>query len=195
MSTIALVGKLKGISMKFSRSLLKRIEIIAFVFGFLAGIYMLIFFPAKYFITWHALPAPPEPAVKILSTNHMGDIIVGTASNKKFICNLDNEEECWIAIDYDPWDMGRTLCFMEDCPNKNTVQMTKATGQSHNFGELSFIYSLHDDGIVYVKQTGFVYLPGYMMGAILGGFCAFVAFVSKHLFWGIVSFFQKDPIK
>jgi hypothetical protein len=181
--------------MKILRSLIKRIEIIAFTLGFVAGIYILIFFPAKYFITRHALPAPPEPVVKIISATHMGEIMVRTASNKNFICDLDNERECWTEIDYEPLVVGKVLCFMEDCSDKHTMQIIKATGRLHNFGELSFIYSLHDDGNIYVKQTGFVYLPGYMMGAILGGFSAFIAFVGKYLFLGIISLFRRDPIK
>lgn len=181
--------------MKILSSLIKRIEITAFILGFVVGIYMLIFFPAKYFITWHALPAPPKPVGKIISANHMGDIIVRTASNKNFICDLDNEKECWTEIDYEPLVFGEVLCFMEDCPDDHTMQIIKATGRLHSFGELSFIYSLHDNGIIYVKQTGFVYLPGYMAGVILGGFCAFIAFVGKYLFLRIISFFQRNPIK
>jgi hypothetical protein len=180
--------------MKILGRLIKRIEIIAFVLGFVAGIYMLIFFPVKYF-SWHALPAPPEPVVKIVSANHMGDIIIITASKKKFICNLDSEKECWTEIDYEPLTFGKVLCFMQDCPDNHTMQIIKATGQFHNFGEISFIYSLLDDGIIYVKQTGFIYLPGYMMGAIIGGVCALIAFIAKYLFLRISSFFRRDPIK
>jgi len=176
--------------MKFLSGLIKRIEVIAFTLGFVAGIYMLTFFPARYFIRWHALTGTPEPVVKIISSNHMGEVIVRTLSNKKLTCNIYNEKSCWTEIDYDPWDIGKTLCFMEDCPDKNTVQMTKATGQAHSFGELSTIYSLHDDGIIYVKQTGFVYLPGYMMGAILGGFCASIGLIGKYLFLSMISFFR-----
>jgi len=181
--------------MKILNSLIKRIEIVAFILGLVAGIYVLIFFPAKYFITWHTLPTPPEPIAKIISANHMGDIIIRTTSDKKFICNSYHEERCWIEIDYEPLVFGKVLCFMEDCPDNQTMQIIKATGRLHNFGELSFIYSLHDDGIIYVKHTGLVYLPGYMIGAIIGGFCAFIAFIGKHLFLRVISLFQKSLIK
>jgi len=179
--------------MKILSSLIKRIEVIAFILGFVAGIYMLIFFPAKYFITWHTLPVAPEPVVKIISANHMGDVIVKTASDKNFVCNSYNEDRCWTEIDYEPIVFGKVLCFLENCPDNHTVQMIKATGQLHNFGELSFIYALHDDGNIYLKHTGFVYLPGYMMGVILGGFCAFIVFIGRYVFLSIISFIPKTP--
>lgn len=177
--------------MKIVNSFIKRIEIIAFILGFVAGIYMLIFFPARYLVAWHALPTAPETTVKIISVN-MSDVIVQTISNKKFKCNLRNEKECWTEVDYEPLELGKTLCSMEDCSNDHTVQMIRATRLAHSFGEISNIYSLHDDGIIYVRQTGFVYLEGYMMGAILGGFCAFIAFIGKYLFLGVISLFQKS---
>lgn len=181
--------------MKLLRQLIKSIEIIVFILGFVVGIYMLIFFPAKYFFAWHALPTPPEPVVKIISANHMGDIIVTTTSNKKFICDLDNEKKCWTEIDYEPLVSGRVLCFIEDCPDSHTIQIIRATGQLHSFGELSFLYSLRDDGTIQVKQTGSVYLPGYMMGVLLGGLSAFIAFIGKYLFLGMMSLFKRGLIK
>ncbi len=122
----------------------------------------------------------------------MGEVIVRTTSNKKFICDLGNEKECWAEIDYEPFAFGKVLCFMEDCSDNHTLQIIKATGQSHNFGELSFVYFLNDSGTIYVKETGFVYPEGYMMGAILGGFCAFVAFVGKHLILGVIPMFKRN---
>jgi len=186
--------KIKGESMMFFCSFIKRVELIAFIIGFVAGLYMLIFFPAKYFFAWHALPVPPEPVAKIFSADHMGKIIVTTTSNKKFICNLGNEKECWTEIDYEPFAFGTIQCF-ENCRDNQVVQIIRATGQLHNFGELSFIYSLHDDGSVYVKQTGLVYLPGYIMGVIFGGFCALIAFIGKQLFMSIISLLRKKTIK
>jgi|GEM_PF-3822489 hypothetical protein len=180
--------------MKILRRLTKEIEVIAFVLGFVAGIYFLIFFPAKYF-SWHTLPAPPEPALKIISANHMGDIIVGTASNKKLICNLSHEKECWTEINYEPLIFGKALCFMQNCPDNHTIQIVKVTGQMHSFGELSFTYSLHDNGTIYVKQSGFIYLAGYIMGIFVGGVCSLIAFIVKSLWLGINSSLQKDSIK
>lgn len=181
--------------MKIDNRFVKKIEIIAFILGFVVGIYLLIFFPAKYFFTWHALPVPPVPVVRIISANHMGEIIVKTASNKIFMCDLDNEKACWTEIDYEPLIFGNVLCFMENCPDNHIVQVIKATGRLHNFGELSFIYTLHDDGTIYVKQTGFVYLAGYMMGAILGGICASIVFIVNYLFIGMNSFLRSNSTK
>src|SRR5688572_20246401 len=106
--------------MKLLRSLTGKTEIIAFVLGFVAGIYLLIF-PARYFFVWHPLPTLPEPADKIISAN-LGDVIVRTISNKKFICNIFHEEVCWTEVDYDPLELGTTLCA-GDCPNKHAEQM------------------------------------------------------------------------
>jgi hypothetical protein len=181
--------------MKILTTLIKRLEVIAFFCGFAVGIYILVFFPAKYFFAWHPLPSPPEPVLKIISANHMGDIIVTTASNKNFICDLDNEKECWTEIDYEPLVNGRVLCFMGDCPDSHTMQIMKVTGRLHNFGELSFLYSLGDDGIIHVRQMGSVYLPGYMMGALLGGLSAFIAFISKYLFSGIIFLSKRGLIR
>jgi hypothetical protein len=181
--------------MKFISSLINRIEIIAFILGFVAGIYMLIFFPGKYFIARNALAIPPEPVEKIISANHLGEVIIETTSNKKFICDLKNEKECWTEIDYEPVVFGKTLCFMEDCSDNHTLQIMKTTAQIHSFGELSTIYSLKDDGIIYVKHTGFPYLPGYMMGVIIGVLCSFIAFIGKYLFLGVISLFQKGLSK
>jgi hypothetical protein len=178
--------------MKILSSFIKRIEILAFIFGFIAGIYMLIFYPAKYFIKWHALPIPPEPAAKIISASHMGDIIITTTSNKKFICDLDHENECWTEINYEPLFFGKVICFIKDCPNDKTKQMVEAVGRLHSFGELSIVYSLHNDGSIYVKQTGMIYASGYLIGAILGGVCAVIAFIGKHLFFRINSLLHKN---
>lgn len=181
--------------MQILNSFNNRIAIVAFIVGFVAGIYLLIFFPAKYFIAWHELPIPPEPVREIISADHTGDIVIRTESDKEFTCNIYHEERCWTEIDYEPLVFGTILCFREDCPDSQTTQMVKATGQLHNFGELSFIYSLRDDGVIYVKHSGFVYLPGYLMGAILGGCCAFFAFVGKYLFLGIISLIRRGAIK
>jgi hypothetical protein len=171
--------------MKILSSLIKKIEIIAFILGVVAGIYILIFYPAKYFIKWHALPVPPQPVEKIITASHMGDIIITTTSNKKFICDLDHEKECWTEINYEPLVFGKVICFTTDCPDDDTKQMVEAVGQLHNFGELSILYSLHNDGSIYVKQTGIIYASGYLMGMVLGGVCAVVAFIGKYLFFGI----------
>lgn len=89
---------------------------------------MLIFFPARHFFVWHKLPPPPEPVDRIISASHMGDIIVQVASNKKFICDLDNEKECWTEIDYEPVVFGEVLCFIDNCPDTHTRQIIKARG-------------------------------------------------------------------
>lgn len=120
----------------------------------------------------------------------MGEIIVKTTSDKKFICDLDHEWKCWTEIDYEPIVFGNVLCF-KDCPENHTIQIIKVIGLLHNFGGLSFMYSLHDDGNIYVKISGFVYPPGYMIGAIFGGFCAFIAFIGKGLFSGIIHYSKK----
>lgn len=181
--------------MKILGALIKRLDIIAFILGFAIGIYIFVFFPAKYFFAWHPLPSPPEPAVKIISVNHMGDIIITTASNKNFICDLDSEKECWTEIDYEPLLIGRVLCFMGDCPDSHTIQIMKASGRLHSFGELSFFYSLRDDGTIHVKQTGSVYLPGFMMGVLFGGLSAFLVFSSKYLMIGMMSILKRGLIK
>lgn len=89
---------------------------------------MLIFFPARHFFVWHKLPPSPEPVDRIISASHMGDIIVQVASNKKFICDLDNEKECWTEIDYEPVVFGEVLCFIDNCPDTHTRQIIKARG-------------------------------------------------------------------
>lgn len=171
--------------------LLGKIEVIAFVTGFVVGTYMLVFYPAKYFLVWHALPSPPEPITKIFSVDHMGSILVDTVTNKKYECDLGNETVCWTEIDYEPIPFGTVLCF-ENCFDDNVRQIIKATGQYHNFGELSFTYALRDDGLIYVKHSGFLYLPGYMMGVFLGGICTVVVVLGKYLFLSIASLFLRD---
>jgi hypothetical protein len=179
--------------MNILRGFIKRIEITAFCLGFTAGVYMLVFFPAKYFITPHALPVPPEPIAEIISASHMGDVIIRTTTDEKFICDLDNEKECWAKVDYEPIVFGKIVCFKESCPDNHTVQIVKTTGQYHNFGELSFTYLLHEDGVIYVRQSGRLYLPGYLMGVIFGGICAAIAFVGRVLFLGLISLFRRYP--
>jgi hypothetical protein len=180
--------------MKFRGSLFKRIELIAFILGLAIGIYMLMFFPARYFFTWHRLPITPERVTRIISA-HLSDVIVQTTSNKKYSCNIFNEKECWTKVDYTPLQLGKTSCFMNDCPNTNVVQITRAIIQVHNFGEVSNIYALHNDGTIYVKQTGFVYLEGYVMGVLLGAFCASITFVCKYIFRSITSLFRAGSNK
>jgi len=177
--------------MKLFSSLIEKIEVIAFIFGFVTSIYMLVFFPAKYFFMWHQLPSPPEPIEKIISADHMGGIIIRTRSNKDFTCDLDQEEECWTEIDYAAMSFGEVLCFVDDCPDEHTVQIVRAIGLMHNFGALSFKYSLRDDGNIYVKHTGIVFPTGFLMGAILGGVCAFIAFLGKYLIFAVLAAFQR----
>lgn len=167
--------------MRILETFASRIEVLAFTMGFLTSVYMLIFFPARYFITWHALPASPVPIEKIISV-HMSEVIIKTVSNEKFKCNLGNEKECWTVVQYEPLELGKSECFIVDCPNKKIIQMMRATSLAHSFGEVSNIYSLHNDGVIYVKQTGFVYIEGYIMGAILGGLCALITFIGKRLY-------------
>lgn len=174
--------------MKLLSSPIEKIEIIAFILGFVAGIYMLMF-PARHFFTWHPLPTPPEPVDKIIMA-HLGDVIVRTISNNKLLCNIDHEEECWTEVDYDPLDLGKILC-VGNCPNKHTMQMMEATVLVHSFVVVSTRYSLNDDGIIYIKQKGVIYPDGYMIGAIVGGFCAFIAFLGKDLIFTILDVFKR----
>lgn len=169
--------------MNFLTDFIKRIEIIAFIFGFVAVIYG-FFFPARYFIAWHVLPSPPEPGAKIVATNHMGDITIETFSKKKFLCNIDYEKECWTELEsnYRPLNLGKTLCS-QDCLDKHTVQMMMSSYEFLFFARPSTLYALHDDGNVYVKQTGVVFWPGYVMAVIFGVFCASIAVLGKHHWW------------
>ncbi len=146
-------------------------------------------FPARYFFGWHPLPTPPEPVDKIITAN-LGDLVVRTISKKKFFCSIIHEEECWIEVDYDPLDFGKTLCA-GDCPNKHTVQMMETTALAHTFVAVTMTYSLNDDGIIYLKQKGIIYPHGYMMGAFIGGFCAFTAFLGKNLIFTILDAFKR----
>jgi hypothetical protein len=166
--------------MNILSNLIKRIEIIVFVLGFAAVIFG-FFFPARYLIAWHALPAPPEPAAKIVATNHMGDITIETFSNNKFLCNIGHEKECWTKLEsnYKPLNLGKTLCS-QDCLDENTVQMMMSSYEFLFFARPSILYALHDDGDIYVKQTGIVFWPGYVIAVLFGGFCAFVAFLCKR---------------
>jgi hypothetical protein len=166
--------------MNFLSSFTKRIEIIVFILGFAVGIYML-FFPARYFFAWHALPTSPEPIARIVATNHMGDVTIETMSNKKLLCNIDHEKECWVKLDnnYQPFNLGKTLC-LEDCPDKHTLQMMSASYEILFFARPAILYALHDDGIIYVRHTGIIFWPGYIMGVILGGFCAFIVFLIRR---------------
>jgi hypothetical protein len=171
--------------MKFLSRLVKRIESIAFLFGFLVVVYIL-FIPAKYFITWHALPNAPEPIAKIISTNHMGDVIVQTVSNKKYACDIYSEKECWTELDanIEPLNWGKTLCLMADCPGNHIVQITIASNASHGLAQVSTRYSLHDDGSIYVKQSGFIDYLGCMVGMFVGSLFAVIAFLGKQMFRG-----------
>ena len=172
--------------------LIKKFETVAFILGSVAGIYLLVFYPARHFVMWHALPITPEPVEKLISADHAGGIVIKTISNKMLVCNSYHEERCWTEIEHEPILFGDILCFKEDCPDQRTLQMIKATGRLHNFGELSFIYSFRDDGYIYIRHKGLVYLPGYMMGAIIGGICVLIAFIGKHLFYGISKFLHRD---
>ena len=174
--------------MKLLLSRAGKTEFIAFILGFVAGIYLIIF-PARYFFAWHPLPVLPEPADKIISAN-LGVVIVGTISNNKFICNIIHEEECWTEVDYDPLELGKTLCA-GDCPNKHTVQVTETTALAHSFAAVTMTYSLNDDGIIYLKQKGIIYPHGYMIGVLVGGFCGFIAFLGKYLIFTILSAFKR----
>ena len=182
--------------MKLINRLVQRIEVVAFILGCMIGIYMLVFAPYRYFFMWHALPLPPEHGEEILVANHMGDVVVRTISNKRFMCNIYDEKACWVELDtqYGLFEGSKTLCFKGNCPDERTVQMEKAGAALHGFGEPSTIYSLRANGAIYVKQTGIVYWPGYVAGIIIGGFCAFVVFVGKNLFLGIISFAQRNTI-
>lgn len=179
--------------MKFLTNFMKRIEVAVFIVVFISVIY--IFAPVRYFLAWHTLPTPPEPAVRIISATYLGDVTVRTVSNNKFTCNIYREGECWTEVDGNPWDMSTGLCFMKDCPNNEIVQMKKTTIQNHNFGESSTIYSLNIEGIVSIKQAGFVYFTGYIIATILAALCAFIVFIGKHIFVAIIAFLRKEAIK
>ena len=175
--------------MQLLRNFIIRLEVISFFLGFVVALYGLIFYPMKY-LAWHRLPAPPERVIKIFGVDHLGKIIVTTDSNKKFVCDLENEKDCWTEVDYQPYALGTLQCY-KDCRDKHIVQIISATGQFHNFGALSHIYSLHDDGSIFVKETGAIYLPGYVLGGIAGGICALIAFIGKRLLMTIISLFEK----
>jgi hypothetical protein len=169
------------------------IEIAAFVLSFMIGVYLLIFAPARY-LTWHALARSPEPAAEIIDTT-VDTVTVRTTSDEKFLCNIYNEKECWIEVRYESLQ-GRPLwCFPEDYSTEHTVQIVKACSQSHNFGIIGTIYSLHDDGIIYVKHKGYISPEGYCFGTIFGLFFAILAFIGKRLFLAITSFFQGKPTR
>jgi hypothetical protein len=186
-----------GLAMKLINRFIQRIEVVAFILGGIVGIYMLVFAPYRYFFMWHALPLPPEAGEEMLMTNHMGDVVVRTITNKMFRCNIYDKEACWFeqVTQYPPFDGSETLCFEGNCPDEHTVQMRKVSAALHGFGEPSTIYSLRDNGMVFVKQTGVIYWPGYVVGAVLGGICAFIAFTGKNLLIGIISLFQRKTIK
>src|ERR1051325_10665847 len=117
--------------MKLLNRLLRRIEILVFIITFPAVLYMLVLAPVRYFLTWHALPRTSEPIEKIFSTDFRGEVIAQTISNKKLKCNLYQEQECWIKVDYNPVEWGTALCAGESCPNRHILQMMKSSGQSH----------------------------------------------------------------
>ena len=172
--------------MKVLHKLLKRVEIIVFAIGFVAGIYVFVFYPAKYFLVWHALPSPPEPVTKLYSVDHMSNILIDTVTDNKYECNLNNESDCWTEVNYEPIAFGTVLCF-RNCHDRNVKQVIKATGQNHSFGEVSFIYELRDDGVIYVRHMGFLYLPGYMLGTFIGALSAFIAYIFKRLLFRVTS--------
>lgn len=140
----------------------------------------MLFFPLNYIFVWHALPATPEQIAKIVATNHMGDITIETNSQKKFQCNIYHKKECWTEHDtyYKPINLGKTLC-LGDCLDKHTLHMMRSSYEVLFFARPSILYSLHDDGIIYVKRSGIILWPGYVMGAVFGSFCAFVVFLSN----------------
>ena|SRR5215217_408931 len=177
--------------MKLLGSIIGKFEILAFIIGFVAGIYIFIF-PARYFFTWYSLPVSPEPVDKIIATN-LGDVIVRTVSNKKFLCNIVHEEECWIEVDYQPLSMGKTLCE-GNCPNTYNLQIMESTVLAHSFVAVSTRYSLNNDGVIRIKQKVVVFPDGYMIGVILGLFCSGVAFAVKYLCFKILKLFQRAGV-
>jgi hypothetical protein len=188
--------KTQGLSMKFLNRLVKRIESVAFLFGFLVTVWFL-FLPAKYFITWHALPKAPDPITKIISNNHMGDVIVQTVANKKYACHIYGEIKCWTELDanIEPLTLGNTLCLMEDCPGQHIVQIVTASNASHGISQITTQYALHDDGNIYVKQFGFIDYLGCIVAVFVGGFFAIITFAGKNILIGIISSFGGDRNK
>ena len=179
--------------MKILTNFMKRGEVVVSIIVFIGVIY--ISAPVRYFLAWHSLPTPPEPAERIISATYLGDVTVRTFSNKKLTCNIYSEEECWTEIDGNPWDMSTSLCFMKDCPNNEIVQMKKTTIQNHNFGESTTIYSLNDKGVVSIKQTGFIYYTGYMIATMLAAICAFIVFIGKHILVVFIASLRKEAVK
>jgi hypothetical protein len=166
--------------MNVLRIFVKRIEIIAFIIGFGLWIYVL-FFPTRYILGWYALPAVPESVAKIVATNHMGDITIETISQKKFLCNIYHEDSCWSERDtnFKPINLGKTLC-LGDCPDKHMIQIMRSRYEVFVFARISILYSLNEDGTVYVKRSGIVFWPGYIMGVVFGGLCTIVTFFVKR---------------
>jgi hypothetical protein len=169
-----------------SGSMLK-IETIVFVITLIGVMY--IFAPIKYFV-WHALPVSPEPIEKIVSANHLGDVVIKTNLDRIFVCNIYEEDACWHEIKKIPLDLSTPICFLNECTDDHIVQIVQATIQFHSFGHLTTIFSLNDNGIVYTRQTGFVDIGGLVLGGILGGIFAIGTFVIKRISLAVTEFFR-----
>jgi hypothetical protein len=158
--------------MKLLTKARKHPEIAFFILCYAAFMLFIIgnIFP-KY-LAWHALPTPPEPIEKLFYVLGNG-IVVTTTSGNRFSCNIDDLTECWVVDRYHREEgvsqCGEDIMSLkhEVLSTQRTVQSAQSCGFAHNYANSVTAYALNDDGLVYVKQIGWVTISGYYTGAVL----------------------------
>ena len=183
--------------MKLIAKVRKQPEITFFLLCYSGFLVFLIGSIFPRYLTWQALPKPPEPIEKLFYI-WGNQIVVTSTSGNRFSCNIYDVKECWVVDPYnrEEWlpQCGEDFLFLNHqvLSTKHTVQSAQSCGFLHNFAISVTAYSLNDDKLVYVKEISWVTLQGYNLGAAFSIIGAMIFYFVRIAVLDVIYMFQKE---